>query len=158
MESYLTFRLAEEIFAIHVSQVLEIREYEKPKPVPKQTEFVIGLMEFRNEIIPVIDTGIKFRLGSVKANQNTVFIVLNLQKPGESNTFRVAILVDSVADVLEIEADQLKPIRQEYKPGYVAGSFNYEDTFVLVLNTDKVFTDKEIVEMDKILLDAKEQK
>lgn len=155
MESYLTFRLAKEVFAIHVSRVLEIREYEQPKPVPKQSVFLAGLLEFREEVIPVIDTGIKFNLGSVKLSKNSVFVVLNLES-GQGN-FRVAILVDSVSDVIEVEEKALKPIQQEYKPGYVDGLFKFENDFILVLDPDKVFTDKEVIEMNKIVSIAKEQ-
>lgn len=151
MDSYLTFKIADEVFALHVSHVLEIREYETPKPVPRKMDFVTGLIEFRDEVIPLIDTGRKFNLGAIQVNDSSVIIVLDLNKPGEDDSYRVGILVDAVSDVLEIPAEQLKPIRHEYKPGYVAGTFNYEDTFVLVLDTDKVFTEEDVIEMDKLL-------
>ncbi|MBZ4676389.1 MAG: chemotaxis protein CheW [Anaerophaga sp.] len=157
MDSYLTFRVADEVFAVHVSRVMEIREYERPKPVPQKIEFVSGLIEFRDEVIPLINTGIKFSLKPVEASENTVIVVLDLKKSEEDQTFRVGIMVDAVSDVIEIPADKLKPIRQEYKPGYITGTFNYEGTFVLILDTDKVFTGDEVIEMDKILSKAKKK-
>jgi purine-binding chemotaxis protein CheW len=157
MNSYLTFRVVDEVFAVHVSHVMEIREYEKPKSVPRKVDFIAGLLEFREEIIPLIDTGLKFNLGSVEALQNSVIVILNLNKEGEADDYRVAIMADSVSDVLEVEEDELKAIRHEYKPGYVAGSYKSGDTFVLVLDPDKVFTQNEVIEMDKILAAAKKQ-
>ncbi|PWD99412.1 chemotaxis protein CheW [Marinilabilia rubra] len=155
MNSYLTFKVVNEVFAVNVSNVMEIREYEEPKPVPQKMEFISGLIDFRDEVIPLIDTGLKFNLGKVEASQNSVIVVLNLKKDGEEETFRVAIMADAVSDVIEIEEGRLKTIRHDYKPEYVAGSFKNEETFVLVIDPDQVFTINEVVEMDKIIASAK---
>lgn len=155
MDSYLTFKVVDEVFAVHVSHVMEIREYETPKPVPQKVDFISGLIEFRDEVVPLINTGLKFNLGPVDASQDSVIIVLSLKKPGEDEAFRVAIMVNSVSDVLEIEPQQLKSIRHEYKPGYVAGSYSEGENFILVLDPDQVFTRNEIIEMDKILVKAR---
>lgn len=157
MNSYLTFKVVDEVFAVHVAHVMEIREYEKPRPVPQKVDFISGLLEFREEIIPLINTGLKFNLGAVEPSQNSVIVVLNLNKEGEAEDYRVAILADAVSDVIEVEENQLKAIHHEYKPGYVAGSYSEGDTFVLVLDPDKVFTQNEVIEMDKIISAAKEQ-
>lgn len=157
MDSYLTFKIADEVFAVNVSHVMEIREYETPKPVPRKMEFVTGLIEFRDEVIPLIDTGRKFNLGAIEVKDSTVIVVLDLNKPEEDESYRVGILVDAVSDVLEITPEQLKAIRHEYKPGYVAGTYSHEDTFVLVLDTDKVFTEEDVIEMDKLLDAATKQ-
>jgi purine-binding chemotaxis protein CheW len=157
MNSYLTFKVVEEVFAVNVSHVMEIREYEVPKSVPQKIDFISGLIEFREEIIPLINTGLKFNLGAVEASQNSVIVVLNLKKEGEADEYRVAILADAVSDVIEVEDNELKTIHHEYKPGYVSGSYKSGDTFVLILDPDRVFTQNEVIEMDKILSAAKEQ-
>ncbi|WP_010662147.1 chemotaxis protein CheW [Marinilabilia salmonicolor] len=157
MNSYLTFKVVDEVFAVHVSHVMEIREYEKPKPVPQKMEFIAGLIEFRDEVIPLINTGLKFNLGAVEASQNSVIVILNLHKEEEEDDYRVAVMADAVSDVLEMEEGELKSIHQEYKPGYVAGTYSKDDAFVFVLDPDKVFTRNEVIEMDKILTAAKEQ-
>lgn len=150
MDAYLTFRVLDEVFAVHVSHVMEIREYEKPRPVPQKVGFVPGVIEFREEVIPLINTGLKFNLGPVEASENSVIVVLNLNKE-EDDSFRVAILVDAVSDVIELKSSDIKPIRDEYKPGYVSGSCKHDDIFVLVIDSDQVFTKNEVIEMDKIL-------
>lgn len=157
MNSYLTFRVIDEVFAVHVSHVMEIREYEKPKPVPQKVDFIAGLLEFRDEVIPLVNTGLKFNLGPVEASQSSVIVILNLNKEGEADNYRVAIMADAVSDVIEVEDNELKTIRHEYKPGYVAGTYSKDDAFVFVLDSDKVFTRNEVIEMDKILSSAKEQ-
>ncbi|PRZ01386.1 chemotaxis protein CheW [Marinilabilia salmonicolor] len=157
MNSYLTFKVVDEVFAVHVSHVMEIREYEKPKPVPQKVDFIAGLIEFRDEVIPLINTGLKFNLGSVEASQNSVIVILNLQKEGEEDDYRVAVMADAVSDVLELEEGELKSIHQEYKPGYVSGTYSKDGAFVFVLDPDQVFTRNDVIEMDKILAAAKEQ-
>ncbi len=157
MDSYLIFNIVDQSFAIHVSRVMEIREYEKPRSVPQKVEFITGLLEYRDEIIPLINTGTKFNLGKVEASENSVIIVINLQNSGEDDSFRVAIMADTVSNVIEIEEHELKPIRQDYKPPYISGLYSKDDLFVLVIDPNEVFSQNEVIEMDKILKAAREK-
>ena len=60
LQSYLTFRLAEEHFAVNVLKVIEILEVPKITAVPKSPDFMIGVINLRGNVLPVIDTRIKF--------------------------------------------------------------------------------------------------
>ena len=59
-ESYLTFKLDSELFAINVSKVLEILEVKPITKIPKAPAFMKGVINLRGNILPVIDTRNKF--------------------------------------------------------------------------------------------------
>ncbi len=98
---FLTFRIAAEEYGIDILKVQEIRSYEPPTRVANAPAFVKGVVNLRGVIVPIID--LRLRLGSAaEYNGFTVVIVLNV-----CNRV-VGIVVDSVSDVLELQAGDIK--------------------------------------------------
>lgn len=54
LNSFLTFRLGDELFAANVSKVLEILEIPKITKVPRSPEFMRGVINLRGSVLPVI--------------------------------------------------------------------------------------------------------
>ncbi len=149
--SYLTFNLGDELFGINVTKVLEIREYEKPKSMPESKLFLKGVIEHDSEVIPLIDARLKFGMNEAEVSESSVIVVLQLINHIISKSYRLAILVDAVSDVREVDNSNLKLISDDYKPRYIHASFNIGDKFVYLLDPDVIFDDKEVVAMMKII-------
>ena len=99
---FLTFRIAEEEYGMDILRVQEIRSYEAPTRVANAPAFVKGVVNLRGVIVPILD--LRIRLGQAgDYNAFTVVIVLNVA--GRV----VGVVVDSVSDVLELSADEIKP-------------------------------------------------
>ena len=145
--SYLTLKIGEEVFGMNVAKVLEIREYQPPKSLPQTFPFVLGVVEYRDEIIPLIDTAIKFGMAPIIIQPGSCIVIIQLISDSLGKTYRMAILVDSVADVLECEDSQMKGINDDYKPNYISTTYLDEDKLVFILNADLVFNQKEIISM-----------
>ncbi len=143
--SYLTFRVGDETFGINVLKVMEIREYSKPKNLPQTLPFVKGVVEYQDEVIPLVDTGLKFGMAPIKIDDSTIVVVLQLISHMLSKTFRLAILVDEVSDVLECDDSEMKVISEEYKPEYIYSTYSKEGKFIYILDSDMVFNEKEVV-------------
>lgn len=147
LNSYLTFKIGEEVFGVNVAKVMEIREYSSPKPLPKTLPFVSGVIEYRDEIIPLIDTGVKFGMSPVSIKTETCIVILQLVSNTLDKTYRVGILVDSVSDVVECDDSTMKNIEEDYKPNYIFSTYQSNDQLVFILNTDMVFNQKEVIGM-----------
>ncbi len=145
--SYLTFAIGDKIFGINVSKVLEIREFEQPKSMPDARVYMLGVIEHDSEVIPLIDARVKFGMESKDVDESTVIVVLQLINHVITKSYRLALVVDSVSDVKEVENSKLKQISDDYKPNYIHASFNLDDTFVYLLDPDVIFDDKEVVSM-----------
>ncbi|MEN9436258.1 MAG: hypothetical protein RIR09_913 [Pseudomonadota bacterium] len=100
---YLTFRLDQEEYGIDILKVQEIRGYEPPTRVADAPSFIKGVVNLRGTIVPIVDMRIKFNCAQAEYNSFTVVIVLNLRNR------IVGIVVDSVSDVMELPADNIKP-------------------------------------------------
>jgi purine-binding chemotaxis protein CheW len=99
---YLTFRLGVEEYGIDILKVQEIRGYDAVTRVSGAPEFIKGVVNLRGVIVPIVDLRLKFQLGDIKYDEFTVVVILNVA--GRV----VGAVVDSVSDVLELGAEQIR--------------------------------------------------
>lgn len=149
--SYLSFVVGAQIFAIHVSKVNEIREYEEPRNVPETISFMKGVVDFRDEVIPVIETAVKFGMKSSDYTAQTCIVVIDIVKKDEDKVFRLGIIADAVSDVFEAEEENFKVIENDYSPNYIEANYKTEDKHYLILNADEVFSTKDIIDIQQVI-------
>jgi purine-binding chemotaxis protein CheW len=105
-KEFLSFRLGAEEYGIDILRVQEIRSYEAPTRIASAPRFIKGVLNLRGVIVPVADLRLKFDCESASYTDATVTIVLNVK--GRV----VGAVVDSVSDVLALDADSIKPAPQ----------------------------------------------
>jgi len=117
-QEFLTFRLGAEEYGIDILKVQEIRGYDQVTRIANSPAFIKGVVNLRGVIVPIVDLRIKFNLGEAKYDAFTVVIVLNVL--GRV----VGVVVDSVSDVLELGAGEIKPAPEfssMLEAGYITG-------------------------------------
>jgi len=150
INSYLTFKLGNELFAAHVGKVLNILELTRITEVPKAPAYMKGVINLRGSVLPVVDTRIKFNMSPTQFSKNTCIIVMNLNIDGEE--VELGALVDSVQEVIEIQKDQIKAppsIGAKYKSEFIIGMIKLDEQFVMLLNIDKVFSSDDIIQIQE---------
>jgi purine-binding chemotaxis protein CheW len=150
INTFLSFRVNNHYFGVDVSKVLEISEYKMPQPVPESPAYMCGVIEFREQMVPLIDCGVKFGLRPIEIGEVTCTIVLELYNTELAKKFKAAIIVDAVSDVFESSTYENLSMDDDFKPGYVQSSYKTDNGIVMILNADKVFSDKDIIAMDAI--------
>jgi purine-binding chemotaxis protein CheW len=145
LNSYLTFKLGEELFAANVGKVLNILEMTKVTKVPKAPPYMKGVINLRGSVLPLIDTKIKFDMGETEFSTNTCILVLDINMNGDS--VHVGALVDSVQEVIELDESQLQPppsIGSRYKSEFIEGMAKVAENFIMILNMDLIFSTDEL--------------
>ena len=115
---FLTFRLGAEEYGIDILRVQEIRSYEQPTRIANAPPFVKGVVNLRGVIVPIID--LRLKLGCETADYTTFTVVVVLNVRGRV----VGAVVDSVSDVLELNAQQIKPspeLHSSVDAGFITG-------------------------------------
>lgn len=151
-QSYLSFKLGEEVFAASVAKVIEILEVPKITKVPKSPLYMRGVLNLRGSVLPVIDTRLKFGMTATTDTVNTCIMVLNIQM--DTETFILGALVDTVQEVFEISDDEIKPapsIGSKYKSEFIEGMVKTDEQFIMLLHLDKVFSSDELVTVKESL-------
>jgi purine-binding chemotaxis protein CheW len=140
MNSYLSFKLGSELFAVHVSKVLNILEMVPITHVPKSHESIVGVINLRGSVLAVVDIRMKFDLAQSEYTKDTCILVL--QVIIDEEIVDVGAIVDSVHSVLEVnESDILPPptVGVKNKSEFVTGMVKEHEKFIMVLDIDKIF-------------------
>lgn len=143
---YLTFQLAEEVFAVEVAKVREILEFTSITKVPQTPDFMRGVINLRGSVVPVMDMRLKFGLPETEKTVNTCIIVVEVDHEGE--TIIIGALADSVQEVFELEPDQVEPaprIGTKLNTDFILGMGKHDGQFIMILDIDRTFTGDEIV-------------
>ncbi len=145
---YLTFKLADEIFAFDVAKVREILELTSITKVPQTPDFMRGVINLRGSVVPVIDLRLNFGMQCTEQTVNTCIIVVEVNLDGE--TIVLGVLADSVQEVVEMEPDLIEPPPQlgtKLNTAFIKGMGKVENDFVMILDIDKVFSANELTEI-----------
>ncbi|WP_370528264.1 chemotaxis protein CheW [Rhodoferax sp. BLA1] len=100
---YLSFQLGSVEYGIDILKVQEIRGFETSTRMFNAPPYVLGVLNMRGVIVPILDMRLKFEMAEVAYNSQTVTIVLNV-----ANRV-VGMVVDAVQDVVAIQAAEVKP-------------------------------------------------
>ncbi len=142
---FLEFKLAKELFAIKIENVLEVFSKQEITPVPKSSDYVMGVINFRGNIIPVIDTFTKFNVNKPPSFNKSVIIILELTI--ENKIIKFGIIADKVLDVLDIENTDiynLPEIGNSYNSEYLLGIIDDKFGYVILLDIVKIFSKEDV--------------
>jgi len=144
---YLTFRLGEEMFCMDVANVREVLDITTITKVPGMPDYMRGIINVRDTVVPVTDLSLRFGLPEKEKNHETRIIILELISDEES--FVAGMMADAVHEVKVIEPDQIeKPPKagSGQQTDYIKGIGKSNGQFILVLDIEKVFaSEKEIL-------------
>ncbi len=144
-ETFLSFRIGEELFAVNVIKVLEVLEIQRITKIPKSPPYMRGVINFRGEILPVVNSRTKFGMDDANETDKTVIIVLDLKI--KDRQIMIGAIADSVKDVIEIAVSEIKPVPEissNYNTDFIIGMWRSEDGFVMILDFDKIFSVDEL--------------
>jgi purine-binding chemotaxis protein CheW len=124
-EQYLTFMLAGEEYGVDILRVQEIKGWDKVTRIPHTPEFVLGVINLRGTVVPILDLRRRFGLETIAFGPTTVVIVVKVAGARTERT--VGMVVDAVSEVYNVDVADTKP------PPDVCGSV--ETIFVKALAT-----------------------
>jgi purine-binding chemotaxis protein CheW len=109
---------------------------------------MLGVFNLRGEVIPLIDTRVKFGMTKTEINDSTCVLVITITTEGES--IKLGAMVDAVKEVVKYSSTDLLPIPtvgKQNKTEFLNGVLKLNDKFILLLNADKIFSVDEIIEL-----------
>jgi purine-binding chemotaxis protein CheW len=102
----LTFCLGEETYGVDILRVQEIRGWSPVTRIPQSPSHMLGVLNLRGSIVPIIDLRVRFSLERAEFTPLTVIIVLSIMTAKGKSEF--GLVVDSVSDVVDIGSSDLK--------------------------------------------------
>lgn len=153
-DQYLTFQLAEEMYALGIMNVREILEFHRPTRVPMMPDFVEGVIGLRGEVVPVIHLARRLGLPEGEVTKRTCVIIVEVE--GSNGRQDIGVMVDGVSEVLEIPADRVRPAPEVGSSGrdeFVRGMGRLDAGFVILLAEDRLLSVEELKQVERISRD-----
>jgi purine-binding chemotaxis protein CheW len=144
---FLTFFLAGEEYGIEILNVHEIIGMMSITSVPGTPDYILGIINLRGKIIPIVDLRCKFGMESKAQTAETCIIVVHVQG------VEVGIVVDRVSEVLNISDDDIEPspsFGKEVNTDFILGIGKSQSKVKILLNIDRVISTDQIVQLQKI--------
>jgi purine-binding chemotaxis protein CheW len=134
-EKYLSFQVGDEVYATNVRFVREIVRMQRLTTVPEVPPYVRGVMNLRGKVIPVMDVRLRFDLPPRSYDDRTCIVVVQVWD------VLVGLVVDRVADVLDIDDAQIETPRAAQGSralAYLTGLAKVGDEVRLILDVERL--------------------
>ncbi len=141
----LTFALASEEYGVDILSVREIRGWSNVTRIPQTPEFVLGVLNLRGAIVPVMDLRLRFGLQRDSYDATTVTIVVAV---GER---LFGIVVDAVSDVLDCTTSDVKDMPDmgvAVDTKFLKGLVSHGERMVMLLDVEKLMRPEETAALD----------
>jgi len=148
---YLTFALDNEEYGIGVMKVKEIIGMLPVTPVPRTPTYVLGVINLRGKVFPVVDLRLRFGLESAEYTDRTCVIVVEISGP--SGPVMIGVVVDSVSDVLNIKEEDIQgelTFGASLDTEYIFGMAKMENGVKILIDIDRVLTSGELNLLEKV--------
>ena len=148
---YLTFKLEDEVFALDISQVREVLEFDSITKVPQTPDMMRGVINLRGSVVPVIDMRLKFNMGITEKTVNTCIIIVEISLDDE--TTLIGALADSVQEVMDLTAEQIESppkIGTRLNTEIIEGMGKKDGEFIIILKIEKLFTMEELAMAEQV--------
>ena len=149
-EQFVIFVIEDEEYCIPILEVQEIIRMAPITWLPRRPEYIIGVLNLRGEIIPVIDLRIKFGLPKKEYTKFTRILI------GQIGEKRVGIVVDLVNEVISLLSENMEAapgmVAKNKNTEYIKGIAKQDERVIIMLDLAKVLAHEELLSLDDVSL------
>lgn len=142
---YVTLGLGAEVFAVPVSMVREILDYQSPFGIPDGPGYMLGLIDVRGRATPLIDLRLKLGLPAIEPTPITRILVLDVILP--DRTLSLGMVADRVLEVANFAQKDIEgapDLGVPWRSDYIAGVVHRDSGFVVLFDVARLLTTSDV--------------
>ncbi len=135
----LTFVLGGQTYGVDILRVQEIRGWSAVTRIPHAPAHVLGVLNLRGSIVPIVDLRMRFALERAEYTTITVIIVMSVITP--TGRRDLGVVVDGVSDVVDLDIAEIRPAPELGARGatdYILGLASIAERMVVLLDIDRL--------------------
>ena len=135
VKQFISFTIGDEEYGVDIMAIREIKGWTVTTELPNTPAYLRGVINLRGAIVPILDLRARFGSGMTEAQPRHVIIVVAV------GTRVAGLLVDAVADILAVPAEDIQPVPQLElaASGFLTGLVTVDGRMVALLDLDHVF-------------------
>ncbi|HWA89413.1 MAG TPA: chemotaxis protein CheW [Rhizomicrobium sp.] len=132
---FITFHSGEQEFGADIMVIREIRGWTPTTPLPHSPDYVLGVINLRGVVLPVVDLNARLGRARTEANPKHVIVVV---RTGERT---IGLLVDAVSDILTVRAADIQPtpeLARDEQSEFIEGIAVLDSRMVTILSMERL--------------------
>jgi purine-binding chemotaxis protein CheW len=138
-QQILTFVLGSETYGVDILRVQEIRGWTAVTKLPQAPAHILGVLNLRGSIVPIVDLRMRFSLERAEYTAITVIIVLSVISGASRRDF--GVVVDGVSDVVDVNPSEVRPapdLGVHTSVEFIRGLVPVAERMVVLLDIDRL--------------------
>ena len=142
---FISFAIGDDQYGVDIMAVREIKGWSEITYLPRQPEYVRGVLNLRGVVVPIVDLRCRFDQG--KTETTPLHIVIIVQIDGR----QIGLIGDRVLDIVSVDAAEIQPVPrtgQKIAPDFLSGLATHDGVMVALIDLPSLFstTDAETAE------------
>ena len=128
---FISFAIGDDQYGVDIMSVREIKEWSNVTPLPKQPEYMRGVLNLRGVVLPIIDLRCRFGQGLTDCTQTHIIIIV--QVDGR----QVGLLADRVLDIVSFEQNDIQAVpnvARSAQARFLAGLAPVENAMIALID------------------------
>lgn len=147
LTQYLTFRIGQTTLGMPISSTREIIEFGQITSVPLMPPFLLGVINLRGAVVPVVDLAKRLGLQTHERSKRVCIVIVEMQTEDEWHP--LGVVVDSVSEVLELSTADLEPSPRfgaHIRADFIDAMAKVKGQFVVLISLEQVLSIPELAE------------
>src|SRR6201997_5094137 len=127
----ISFAIGDDQYGVDIMAVREIKGWTDITPLPRQPDYVRGVLNLRGVIVPIVDLRCRFGQGLTKATPLHIVIIVQIaSKP-------IGLLADRVLDIVSLDVTQIQPVPrvvQSARLDFLSGIVTVDDDMIALID------------------------
>jgi len=132
---FISLYVGDQSFCIELNRIREIRRWEPITMLPHSPAFVLGVVNLRGAVIPIIDLAAKLGFPSLEPTKRNVIIICNLGNQV------IGLLVESVSEILTVNLSELKEaprVKEDETNRAIRGVISIKEDMIRVIDLESM--------------------
>ncbi len=128
---FISFAIGNDQYGVDIMSVREIKGWSDATLLPRQPDYIRGVLNLRGVMVPIVDLRCRFGQGKTDASPMHVVIIVSVDNR------LVGLLADRVLDIVSVEVAEIQPVPQIAKSArvtFLAGLVTLEDFMIALID------------------------
>jgi purine-binding chemotaxis protein CheW len=135
---FINFAIGNDQYGVDIMSVREIKEWSNVTHLPKQPEYVRGVLNLRGVVVPIIDLRCRFGEGLTDCTPTHIIIIVHVEGR------QMGLLADRVLDIVSVEQDAIQPVptvARSSRVRFLAGLVTVDDAMIALIDLVRLLSD-----------------
>ncbi len=131
LAEYISFAIGDDQYGVDIMAVREIKEWSNVTHLPKQPDYVRGVLNLRGVVMPIVDLRCRFGQGLTETTPTHIIIIVQIDER------QVGLLADRVLDIVSFESTKIQPVphtAQGATTDFLSGLVNQDNTMIALMD------------------------